>query len=408
MLRKPIRLLLFVLLCGFAPASLNADEPAKAGVKQDSPPKTGKTRDTLLYVRTDPPGATVYLNGKKLGTTNDLFRVDPGEGTILVELEGHQADKRPVIVHANGVTRVELKLLPKAEAAAAKHDPNALSPAAKLPSSAKKVNFSVTSSEFANGDNITIQEVWSERGTLAKGDIVKVKGTYTLRSKPAATFAFYISASSPADAYGPGLERKVQAGTNVPFEMTRRMTCDGSPHIAFYPVHGGSWFGNVYFGVKAKAGAATQTQATPANAKKMKFVIGPRAFRKGDKIEIQEVWSQRGTLAKGDTVKVKGTFTLRSTPTATLAFYVTASSPADAYGPGLERQVKAGAAVPFEMERRITCDGHLHLGLYPAGGGNVLGTIYFGTEAQMKEIADWQESWVNNINQPKSEGKPEE
>jgi hypothetical protein len=345
----------------------------------------------------------VYLNGKELGKTNGLFPVEPGDGTILLELEGREAGKRPVMVRANGITRVELNLAPQAEAGTAKRDPNAVPPAAK------KVEFFTVSTKFANGDDITIQEVRSELGTLANGDTVTVKGTYTLSSQPDAMMLFSITTKDVSldKAY---LQRQVQAGTAVPFEMTRPIKCDGMLHIGFYSVQGGNAFGNVYFGAKSQAGGMGQSpQAVSGTAnKKMKFSLGPKAFQEGDKIEIQEVWSERGTLTKGDTVKVKGTYTLRSKPTATLAFYVTASSPSDAHGPGLERQVKAGAAVPFEMERLITCDGHLHLGFYPVQGGDVLGTIYFGTETQMKEIADWQEGWVNKINRPKDVDKPEE
>ncbi len=68
-----------------------AGEQPKTGVKRDvpeglvgkliletdEPPKTGEKRDTLLYVRTDPPGAKVILNGKELGKSDDLFAVEP-------------------------------------------------------------------------------------------------------------------------------------------------------------------------------------------------------------------------------------------------------------------------------------------------------------------------------------------
>jgi len=417
MLRNPIRLLALVLLCGIEAAALRADEPEKTGVKHDSPLparadsaqppkaeplKTGKNRDTLLYVRTDPPGATVFLNGKKLGTTNNLFPVEPGSGTILLELEGHQTGPRPVIVRANGITRVEVILAPQAKGVTAESEPNA------GPPKAKKVDF-IVGGKFDKGDEIAIQEVWSERGTLAEGDTVTVKGTYTLSSQPEATMLFSITTKDVSQDKAT-LRRQVQAGTAVPFEMTRPITCDGMLHIGFYSNQSGNALGNVYFGPKARAGGMGQSpQVIPGTAKKkMEFSLGPKAFQEDDKIEIQEVWSERGTLAKGDTVKVKGTYTLRSKPAATLAFYVTASSPADAYGPGLERQVKAGAVVPFEMERLITCDGHLHLGFYPPQRGECFGTVYFGTETQMKEIADWQEGWVNKINRPEGEGKAKE
>ena len=82
----------------------------------DPPVKTSENRDTLLYIRTDPPGAKVLLDGKELGTSDGLFRVEPGVGTILVELDGHKADAKQVTIRANRVTRIELALKPKIEA----------------------------------------------------------------------------------------------------------------------------------------------------------------------------------------------------------------------------------------------------------------------------------------------------
>lgn len=79
------------------------------------PVKTGKDRNTLLYIRTDPPGAKVFVNGKEMGTSNDLFPVKPGKGTILVELEGRKSDERQVIIRANAITRLELSLEPRPE-----------------------------------------------------------------------------------------------------------------------------------------------------------------------------------------------------------------------------------------------------------------------------------------------------
>jgi hypothetical protein len=105
MLRRTTCLLLLVLLCGFAQTGgfLNAEEPVK----------TGEKRDTLLYIRTDPPGAKVLINGKEVGTSDGLFHVEPGTGTILVKLEGREPGERPVIIRANAITRVELSLDPK-------------------------------------------------------------------------------------------------------------------------------------------------------------------------------------------------------------------------------------------------------------------------------------------------------
>lgn len=104
MLRKTSRLLAVVLLCGVGQAGvcLGADEP-----------KTGQERNTLLYVRTVPPGAKVLLDGKQLGVSDSTFFVEPGVGTIRVELEGHQPGAKEVTIQANRVTRVELELKPQ-------------------------------------------------------------------------------------------------------------------------------------------------------------------------------------------------------------------------------------------------------------------------------------------------------
>lgn len=77
-------------------------------------PKTGEKRDTLLYVQTTPTGAKVLLDGKELGTSDDLFSVAPGVGKIVIELEGHEQATQQVTIQANRVTRLELVLRPKA------------------------------------------------------------------------------------------------------------------------------------------------------------------------------------------------------------------------------------------------------------------------------------------------------
>jgi hypothetical protein len=132
-----------------------------------------------------------------------------------------------------------------------------------------------------------------------------------------------------------------------------------------------------------------QTNAPPYAATKVDFVIGPHEFQPGDKIVIEEVWSELGSLSKGDVVTVKGTYTLASRPNAVFCFYVTQDSgdPPD-HNPGITLPIEAGSA-PFELKRRITCRGHLRLGFYDVQKGNAFGNVYFGTPAQMQEIAHW-------------------
>ncbi len=77
------------------------------------PPKTGEKRDTLIYVRSDPPGAKVLVDGKELGRTNGLFPVEAGVATVILELKGHAPVKKQVTIQAEGITRIEIELKPQ-------------------------------------------------------------------------------------------------------------------------------------------------------------------------------------------------------------------------------------------------------------------------------------------------------
>ena len=290
-------------------------------------------------------------------------------------------------------------------------------------STVKKVDFFVGPQKFTCDDKIEIKEVWSEKGSLVKGDTVTVKGIYTLYSRPIATMLLAVTTSRSGKPQGGStLERQVESGV-VPFDMKLPITTNGHLHLSLYDVETHGCFAVAYFGTypqmqeiaqwdvssqvsegrktghkatrkAANAKPQSTTDASPSasqpKAKKREFVVGPQKFTSGDKIVIQEVWSQRGTLAKGDTVKVKGTYILYSRPTATMLLGVTTdSSKGPQGGSTLERQVESGNAVPFEMELPITVHGHLHVGLYDVKTRKNFGTVYFGTYDQMQEIADW-------------------
>jgi len=75
-----------------------------------APVETQATAETLLYVRTSPPGAKLLLDGKPLGTSDDLFAVEPGVRRIVIELEGHGPQAKELTIRAGEVTRIELEL----------------------------------------------------------------------------------------------------------------------------------------------------------------------------------------------------------------------------------------------------------------------------------------------------------
>jgi hypothetical protein len=122
MLKRTNLLLVVALFCTLSQAVMSpADEP-----------KTGETRDTLLYVRTVPAGAKVFLDGNELGKSGELFHVEPGESEIVVELDGFELGSKQVTIRANVVTRVELTLKAqpgaKEEASSKPVEPPSLAP----------------------------------------------------------------------------------------------------------------------------------------------------------------------------------------------------------------------------------------------------------------------------------------
>jgi tetratricopeptide (TPR) repeat protein len=121
------------------------------------------------------------------------------------------------------------------------------------------------------------------------------------------------------------------------------------------------------------------------------WLMGPSFFRQGDSIIITDVRSSSPKFTVGDTVKVTGRYTLSSKPKALLCLHVTASSKGDGWEPddaGQELQVAQGSG-EFVLSEKITEAGHLHLTFYDAYSGNPFGGFYFGTDPQIREIADW-------------------
>ena len=110
------------------------------------------------------------------------------------------------------------------------------------------IKFELGEAEFADGDNITIEQVLCTGEKLGIGEIAIVRGTYTLASHDEATLAFFVTAASPQGTPIDARQRTVVKKGTGSFEL-RHALWDGYPHISFYPAKGGSCFGGVYFGV---------------------------------------------------------------------------------------------------------------------------------------------------------------
>lgn len=129
--------------------------------------------------------------------------------------------------------------------------------------------------------------------------------------------------------------------------------------------------------------------ATPAGQEAVPTVLGPRAFRDGDAIEITGVWANSPRLGPGGSITVRGRVRLASRDQAQLGLYVTQTSGdrKEAVDRSQVVQVKRGQG-KFELQVKIKHRGVLHLTLYD-DLGRPIGGVYFGTAEQMKQIEGW-------------------
>lgn len=115
---------------------------------------------------------------------------------------------------------------------------------------------------------------------------------------------------------------------------------------------------------------------------------GLNTLKDGDTLTLTDVLASSEELAVGDTVKVRGSYTLASRPKARLALYVTATE-GEGRGPVRPEQwrmVEKGSGA-FELSQVIRDHGCLHLTFYDADTEEAVGGLYFGTQAQVDEIA---------------------
>ena len=119
------------------------------------------------------------------------------------------------------------------------------------------------------------------------------------------------------------------------------------------------------------------------------FVLGPKHFSDGNAITIEQVAATSPNFAAGDKVTVRGRYTFTTEEKAQLRLYLTTDGSVgpEPVSPTQITKVGKGSGT-FELTETLKHPGHLHLSFY-GSGGKCLGTVYFGTEQQMKEISHW-------------------
>ncbi len=116
----------------------------------------------------------------------------------------------------------------------------------------REVKFTQGTTEFAEGDNIAITKILAKDGTFGKGDVITVKGTYTLTSRKKAQLMLSVTGTDDASKRPWPMPHKIiDAGTGD-FEMTVTIPYEGFCHLSFYDLKTWKRCGTLYFGTRAQ------------------------------------------------------------------------------------------------------------------------------------------------------------
>lgn len=142
------------------------------------------------------------------------------------------------------------------------------------------VQFELGKSNFASGDNITIQQMRGTSDVIKVGETYSVDGTYELASHDEADIAFYattVLASGPTPV-GHLQHIRIKRGHGT-FHLVKTMSEDGYLHVSFYPVPSGESFGGVYFGqgdrVLRSWASASRSAASGPNRALLEYLGSP-------------------------------------------------------------------------------------------------------------------------------------
>lgn len=136
--------------------------------------------------------------------------------------------------------------------------------------------------------------------------------------------------------------------------------------------------------------AMAMALAAPPVQEAVSVVLGPKAYRDGDVIEIMEVMATSRRLEQGDSITVRGRVRLDSRSAGRLCLFLTQTEGdgKEETDPGQSTSVSRGLSY-FELKTTIKHKGALHVTLYDEKTGKPYGGTYFGTADQMNRIGDW-------------------
>lgn len=149
--------------------------------------------------------------------------------------------------------------------------------------------------------------------------------------------------------------------------------------------------------------AASLAFAASDDVSNVSLMVGPTHLNDGDSIVIEQVVAKSPNLAVGDKVVVRGRYVLKSEENAQLCLFVTTKEPVSVpVIPTQQTEVKKGSG-EFELSEVVRHPGFLHVSFYRIQDGKRFGSVYFGTEQQMKE---WSYEIALDSGDPKDTAEP--
>jgi hypothetical protein len=129
------------------------------------------------------------------------------------------------------------------------------------------------------------------------------------------------------------------------------------------------------------------TTAFAAQLANVPVLLGPIFLAEGDALVIEQVLSTSPKLDIGDTVVVRGKYTLRSQSEAKLGVSLTQTANAQPtpISAAANRMVSRGSG-EFELVFEVRSIGCLNVSLSNVRGGKFFSRVYFGTAEQIERV----------------------
>ena len=241
------------------------------------------------------------------------------------------------------------------------------------------VSIATSRVQFETGDSITIREVFASSPAPVIGDVVLVRGDYTLQTRDRARISMFTT-----NGTSPTVNTEVSKGTGA-FELQYTIALVGTLRLTWYnAAASGENFGGINFDVTGPgtgqttittpttpATPTTTTGVAPAGMVPIAFTLSRTQFAAGDSITVREMFASSRGLQAGDTVLVRGDYTVGTDARVRITMFPAISGTF----PAASKELTATSGT-FELQYVLPLAAALRLSLYHAEPpGDVRGSV---------------------------------